>query len=77
MLKIVRVSRIQMSDLMQRLPLETRWIMGEFPAVNLFIPGFSTLIVCADEVEVRDFPPIDILSVASAVQCGRDMAEVK
>jgi hypothetical protein len=76
MVRIVRVSPQQFEDLLMKLPPEKRWIMGGFTSANLYLAQANVLIVRKDEVEVRDLPLDEILSIVSACRCAYDMKEV-
>lgn len=70
MLNIVIVSPVQFAEMMGNIPREKRFVLGEFPATNLYFAEMRTLIVLKDEVFSREFPQGEHLSMASAVHEG-------
>jgi hypothetical protein len=69
-LNIVRVGPQQFAEIMGHISKEKRFVLPEFPAVNLYLAEFRTLVVLKDEIVCRDFPENQVLSIASAVQEG-------
>jgi hypothetical protein len=77
MIRIVRVSRKQFNELIDKIPPQRRWVIDGLPVMNIFIPQEDVLIVRSDEVEVREFSKEEILSCVSAIHCAYDMKEVR